>query len=284
MFTTTAQSDTSEENVYDKFKSDPPLAKRFKGIEVDEDELVIETCNIRSKFNILFTKVRRFLMDKGVTVRDFVLLLKNMPGYPMKSLPDTEMSTLHMSSDLIEVFETVSDYCSWFNHSFLGDIIDAYCTNGEELKKAHQEFCIHLQRYCEHRVEKLPFKNGFGAERKQSCAPMFLKVDKEWECIKIKMLDEVILNLACILKVPRRDLYLYSIENGCVQLTLTVPSYIPDAVFPINSQQEADMMKIGVIELQCGSYHFSQKVGHIRLQCIFKVYTSPSFSNIHCRL
>jgi len=94
MFTTTAQSDTSEENIYDKFKSDPPLAKRFKGIEVDEDELVIETCNIRSKFNILFTKVRRFLMDKGVTVRDFVLLLKNMPGYPTKSLPDTEISTL----------------------------------------------------------------------------------------------------------------------------------------------------------------------------------------------
>jgi len=112
------------------------LAKRFKGIEVDEDQLVIETCNIQSKFNILFTKVRRFLMDKGVTVRDFVLLLKNMPGYPMKSLPDTEISTLRMSSDLIEVFETVSDYCSWFNHSFLGDIIDA-CHLSCQMRDAH---------------------------------------------------------------------------------------------------------------------------------------------------
>ena len=92
---------------------------------------------------------------------------------------------------------------------------------------------------------------------------MFLKVDKEWEYIQIKMLDEVILNLACILNVPRRDLYLHSIENGCVQLTLNVPSYIPDAVFPINYQQEEAMMENGVIELQCGSYHFSQQVGHL---------------------
>ena len=63
---TPAQSVTSDENVYDKIKSDPPLVEQFQGLEVDEDKLMIETYNIRSKFNILFTKVRMVLIDKGV--------------------------------------------------------------------------------------------------------------------------------------------------------------------------------------------------------------------------
>ena len=120
-----------KETVYSKVKSDPPLEEPLQGVEVDEEELISETYYIRSEFNILFTIVRRFLVDKGVTVRDFMLFLKKMPGYPRKSLPDAELSTLCKSSDLIEVFETVSENCSWFNHSFLGEIIDAYCRSND---------------------------------------------------------------------------------------------------------------------------------------------------------
>ena len=257
---TPPQSASTEENVYSKVKSDPPLVEQFQGLEVDEDELMSDTYDIRSKFNILFTRVRRFLMEKGVTVRDFMLFLKKMPGYPRKSLPDAELSTLCKSSDLIEVFETVSENCSWFNHSFLGEIIDAYCRSDEEIRKAHQDFCTHLRIYCEHRVKEIPLANEFGVKRKKGCAPMVLKVDKEWESIQIEQLEEVIFNLANILKVKRHALHLYSIENGCVQLTLTVPSYIPDEVFPLTAEQEAAVAEIGVTDLQCGSYHFSQQV------------------------
>ena len=259
---TPAQSVTSDENVYDKIKSDPPLVEQFQGLEVDEDKLMIETYNIRSKFNILFTKVRRVLMDKGVTVRDFVLFLRKMPGYPTKSLPSAEISTLCQSSDLIEVFEAVSDYCSWFNHLFLGEVIDAYCSNDAGIRKAHQEFCTCLHRYCKHRVKKIPFKNGFGVNRRKGCVPMVLKVDKEWKDIQLQQLEEVILSLANILKVPRHALHLYSIENGCVQLTLTVPDYIPDVLFPLDT---TDMVEIGLVDLQCGNYHFSQQVTHLQV-------------------
>ena len=116
------QSASTKENVYSKVKSDPPLAEQFHGLKVDEDELMTDTYDIRSEFNILFTRVRRFLMIQGVTVRDFMVFLKRMPGYPTKLLCDTEISTLCKSSDLIEVFNTVSEYCSWFNHSFLSAI------------------------------------------------------------------------------------------------------------------------------------------------------------------
>ena len=66
---TSTRSVAVEENVYNRVRSDPPLMGQFQGLE-DEDELMTETLAIRSKFNVLFTMVRRFLMEKGVTVRD----------------------------------------------------------------------------------------------------------------------------------------------------------------------------------------------------------------------
>ena len=55
-----------------------------------------------------------------------------------------------------------------------------------------------------------------------------MKVDRKWEEFRIEELEEVIFNLACILKVSRHTLHLCSVGNGCVQLTLLVPNNIPD--------------------------------------------------------
>ena len=38
---------------------------------------------------------------------------------------------------------------------------------------------------------------------------------------------------------------------------------------PLTAEQEAAMMEIGVTDLQCGSYHFSQQVTHLQLQCTY---------------
>ena len=251
---TPAPCATSRQNVYSEVKSYPPLAEQFQGLKaVDEEDLMTETIEIQSEFNVLFTRVRRSLMEKGVTVRDFMLFLRNVPGYPMKSLPESE------SLDLTEVFKVVRENCSWFNHLFLLEIINAYCGNDEELRKSYEKFCAHLRTYCKARIKKFPLKIWFGVVRK-GCALMVLKVDRKWESIQIEQLEEVILNLAHILKVRRRTLHLYSIENGCVQLTLTIPSYISEELFPLTTEEEMNLMEMGVTDLQCGSYHFSQQV------------------------
>ena len=41
---------------------------------------------------------------------------------------------------------------------------------------------------------------------------------------------------------------------------LTIPNYIPDAVVPLNTKQEAAMVEIVETDPQGGSYHFSQQV------------------------
>ena len=55
-------------------------------------------------------------------------------------------------------------------------------------------------------------------------------------------------------------LHLCCVDKGCVQLTVVAPSCIPEDVFPLTPEQEADMRKIGVIDLKCGGYHFTCQV------------------------
>ena len=52
---------------------------------------------------------------------------------------------------------------------------------------------------------------------------MVVKIDRKWEEIQIEQL-EMVFDIACILKVSGHTLHLCSVENGCVQLTLLVPS------------------------------------------------------------
>ena len=265
----TQQSLNGHRGIYSKVKDDPLFVEQLQAISINEDklsiekaedDLVFETHDIRGKFHVLFTNVRRFLMKTGVTVKDFVAFLKEVPGYGRKSLLNTEViSKLYEAPDLIDVFDTVRDYCSWFNHSLLGLIIDVYCKDDRRIKKEHEEYYSHLQKYCKHRVKKCPLKNGFGHGRKKD-RELVMKVDKEWEEIRIEQLEEVVLNISRILKVPRYTLKLCSVANGCVQLTLLVSNHISDAVFPLSIEQATSMMKMGVIDLQCDNYHFSCQV------------------------
>ena len=253
--------------MYRKVKADPPLAEQLQNLhEVDrdklkaEDNLIRETHNIRGEFHVLFTNIRRFLASRGVTVKDFVSFLKEVPGYGRKSLLDNKMILkLSEAPDLIDVFDTVRNHCSWFNHSLLSLIIDVYCKDSKGIKKACKKYRIHLQKYCKHRVKKCPFINGFGRGGEED-KELIVKVDKEWEKIRIEQLEEVVFNIAGILEVSRHTLHLCSVEHGCVQLTLLVPNHISDAVFPLTTEQEAAMKEIDVTDLQCGGYHFSCQV------------------------
>ena len=181
-------------------------------MDIDEDELIVQTHDIRGRFLVLITQVRRCLQSKGVTVREFVGFLKQVPGYARKSLFDLKFSNLYEAPDLIAVFESVGEYCSWFNHSLLSLIIEAYCEDNKAIKKAHQEYCLHLQKYCKYRVRKFPFKNGFGQGGKRD-KKVIMKVDRKWEEIRIEQFEEVLFDIACILKVSRHTLHLCSVDN-----------------------------------------------------------------------
>jgi len=229
-----------------------------RGVSIYEPDLELETHDLRRKFNVLFNKVRRSLERQGVSVDDFVSFLKGVPADTAgeQSLFSAEFPGLYQKLTLTSVFEVIRDYTSWFNYSFISDIIDTYCESDVSIKKTLQEFQQMLQKYCKHRVYKCSLRNGFGFGRRRACADMVLKIDKEWKIIRVEKLQEVASNLARILKVHSRSLYLRSVRNGCVQLTFIVSSILAAAIFPLSPEQEAQLMEISAILLRCGDHQF----------------------------
>ena len=242
--------------IYSELKENPSLGTQFQALSVREEKLLKDTRNIQGEFNVLFTVVSNYIVRQGVTVDAFVLFLEGEPGYSDKSLFEAEISDLHKAKDLNSVFRIVKRRCSWFNHSFLANIIKAYCNNNNEIKEYHQDYLKKLHKYCKNRVCSLMngFKFGSGGKDDHK---MIIKVDEKWEEIQIKQLEEVIFDLADKLEVQRHTLHLYTVENGCVQLTLLVANNIPDAVFPLTTEQKEAVREIGVIELHCDTYHLS---------------------------
>ena len=196
------------------------------------------------------------LVNKKVTVRHFVHFLKDVRGHSRKSLFDIKGLGLDELPDLIAVFDTVDlqAHCSWFNHALVGDIIKVYCEDKKELIRAHEMYCTKLKKYCKLRVKNSKKKFGDGGKKNKE---MILKVDRKWEEIRIEQLEEVVYIVARILSVKRHALHLRCVENGCVQLTLVIPSNISDEVFQAAHEQEVAMKKIGVTE-----YHFPCQVFH----------------------
>jgi len=251
------ETSSKKEGLYSLIKNKKGLYEELRDHGNDEEELLYDqTREIQREFNSLFTKVIRNLVSQGVNPREFIQFLKREPG----SLFEVESSKLQeVADDLFAIIDIVEDYCSWLNHSLLGQIIEIFCEGNKHIKNAHKEYYAHLQKYCRHRLRNFRRRNIFTSRRKNG-AKMLVKVDKMWDSIEIKHLEEVVYNIAQILKVKRYLLDLSSVEQGCVQLTLLVPICIADAVFPLTAEQEAYMKEIGVTDLQCGSYHFPHKV------------------------
>ena len=218
-------------------KADPP-DEHFQVPDMDdEDKLMFETRDIQAEFNNLFTKIHTFVTeDKKVIVSAFVLFLEGIPGYGGNSLFHTEISDLREARDMTSVFRIIKGRCSWFNHSFLADIIDVYCKHNNRIKNDYRDYRKHFKKYCKHRVVKSPLKNGFGKGGKND-KKVLIRMDRRWEEIRIEDLDEVLSTLARELNIPRYTLQLISAENQCVQLTLLVPSYIPDTIFFLTTKQ-----------------------------------------------
>ena len=166
--------------VYSKFKANPPLAEQFQDLDIDEDELIRQTHDIQDEFNTLFTRIRMFLVRQDVTVDDLVLYLEGVPGYSRISLFHAEICNLRKANNFTDVFRIAGKHCSWFNHSFLSSVIRTFCRDSKEIKKAHQEYLTHLEKYCNYRVKQCPLMNGLGHGR-EGCETLIMKVDRKWD-------------------------------------------------------------------------------------------------------
>ena len=222
---------------------------KCKGVGTDKAILLDQTYDIKLKFNELITIVQNTLIGKGVEVKDMVSYLEGIPAFnsSRRSFFEGEIADLRTKPDLIEVFQTIKLYCSWFNHSLIGSIIRVYCKNDDDVAKAQRDFRGQLKKYCMLRVcECKPSSNWLNGRRKQSSKHITMKVDQRWDSITVGQLQEVTSNVAKILELDKHTLYLQRIEEGCVQVTFLVPKFVAEDRFLISPRMREHLESVRV--------------------------------------
>ena len=74
--------------------------------------------------------------------------------------------------------------------------------------------------------------------------------------------------LCQILQVTEYIPHLLSVEEGCLQLTFQIPSFVQHLIFPLSEDQEKSLKVEGVLMLMCGDYMFSTEVTPLPTQHI----------------
>ena len=82
---------------------------------------------------------------------------------------------------------------------------------------------------------------------------MRIKIDKNWDTTTLEQVSQIHHNMAGILEVQLRDLYLASVSKGCICLEFLVPESM---AIPLCASQKEALMAVGVFRLEYGENLF----------------------------
>ena len=187
-----------------------------------------------------------------------VLWLKQLEAYkPLKkALPinlNDRMGEVHKAEDMVQLFDILSDYWSWYNHHLLENLILQF--GSPEDKRRLREYSKGFISFLEkRRLPKSQDKFSFGTGRGKGRKPLLIKVDENWDTVCLRQIRELHHNIAEILKVPPHVLYLASVSKGCICLHFVVPESMDEQTFPLCESQKKALQEASVFRLECGEY------------------------------
>ena len=250
------------------------------GLDLNESELEDETDSIQMNFKTLVTRTRLDMEKQGLTPKDIADHLEDFPElepvYSDTNKPpfnEKIVEEIRNKTTLVDVFRILLGYCSWFNYRLIENLIKTFCAKSQDVKEELEVFKASFSEYSERRVfavvpsaesseretevrEKVVHIAEFGSDRKCDVKKFILKMDKRWKKITVKELERIIINVAGILRVNKRTLYLRTVEKGCFQMTFLIPEFVAATVFPLKfpAEQKTALLEAGVIELHCDGY------------------------------
>lgn len=218
-----------------------------------ETRLMCDTRNIESAFASLVIHTSDSFSD--LSLKRIVLWLKHLAYKPLKkglqNLND-RMGEVHKAEDMVQLFDILSDYWSWYNHHLLENLILEFGSPEDErrLKEYSKKFIYFLKKRLPKSQDEFSFGTGHGKGQK----PLLIKVDRNWDTVCLRQIWELHHNIAEILKVPPHVLYLASVSKGCICLHFVVPESMDERTFPLCESQKKALQEASVFRLECGEY------------------------------
>ena len=159
------------------------------------------------------------------------------------------------STDIIDVFIILRDYFSFFNYHTLERLIARLGTDGDRsrLQKYKQE----LKDYCKRNIfECIPI---LSLPSKSDHSVLGIKLGEQFKKFTLEQLQYLKYNISKITGITEPALLVLYVEEGCLQITFLIPSFLEELVFPLSADQETALLGENVLCLKCGGYYYPRK-------------------------
>ena len=221
--------------------------------------LRFESQKIMIRFQELVSATIKSLKRQCVPLDDLVSHVMTLGAFdPVFKEPQVPLfrycfQKLKAADTIPKVFLVLNDYFSFFNYHIIEHIIKELGT--EEDKAELQRYKDDFSQYAKRRIfECLP---EFGPLSDADHADVFVKVDAHYNDCTVAEIEVFRHKLSEILCVSSQGvLHLFRVEQGCLELSFQVPSFVQHEIFPLSREQERALKDVGVIKLTCGEYQF----------------------------
>ncbi len=211
---------------------------------------------ISFKFSRFTRSVCESLIARDVPLKTLVRSLRDLkafqPTYSDSPLLQDRFKELRAAQDIDDVFDILTDYTSFFNHSLLEHIVQEH---GEDKdKEALTCYQENLVEFCRRGIFECPVYTA----PQRGLATLVLKVEDEVvERGNLKHLGQLTSRVSKALCLTQYCLQLCSVQRGCVCLVYELPPWIPALLFPLSPRQQRDLNTVGVIRLTCDTHHYT---------------------------
>ena len=225
-------------------------------------KLYTDSEDMMYKFQQLFSATSKSLKERSVPATSLTSHLQCLgsikPTFKDSGLPPLrhKLPGLANAETVDAVMSVIGDYCSFFNYRMLEHIINELGVEQDKqnLAKYKEDFA----EYGERHVFECPSEVGKMSE--EGHANMFVTLDDSFDNCTVNHLQSFISNLRKTLNISSNiELKLCRIESGSLKLTFQLPHFVQQDIFPLSSDQEADVAHLGVMQLSCGDYHFTRR-------------------------
>ena len=214
------------------------------------------------KYQKLFSATTKSLKDRKVPISEILCQVAGLgpqgPIFDCSDLPafGCKLPGLSQAKNTDEVMLCIGNYCSFFYFEMLECIINNLGTEQDKMNLTKYE--EELQVYAKRHVFECP--SELCEVSNEGHANMFVTLDDAYKNCNVSNLHLFVSKLRELLNLSSGSgLKLCRIAPGSLKLTFQLPHAVQQATFPLSSQQEEALASLGVTELSCGDYLFTNK-------------------------
>ena len=214
-----------------------------------QERLMEETERIMIKFYSLLSEFFKSLNQRIISVEDVKMHLMVLDVYSgdskeQQSLFHDQMDTLKKASTMNTVFAVLKGFCSFVNYDIIEHLIGL--VGSDKDKERLESYKETFAEYAKRRIYECPHK--LATSTVGQC-DVYMKVESRFERLTLHELCIFRRNISDLLKLSRYAVRLCYIEKGCMKLMFQIPNFVKERVFPLTSQQEMELTKLGVMQL-----------------------------------